>query len=75
MAKSDQQFGRVFALAEFPLEDPEKQLIVPSWFPRHLDVPAGTVFVSAFGLDIAASEHGDETVLAAGGQKGSKVYM
>ena len=68
----DPQFGRVFALAGFPLQDPEKQVILPSWFPRHLDVPEDVVRVSAFGLDIAASEHGDETVLAAGGQNGIK---
>lgn len=60
----------VFGHGRFPTEDPENQLILPSWLPEntaawHTDLP-----VSGFGLDVAASRSGDESVLAAGGQEG-----
>ena len=60
----------VFGHGRFPKEDPETQLIRPSWLPRHLDAWSEDIVVEGFGLDVAASQSGDATVLAAGGQSG-----
>lgn len=69
MANPDPQYRRIYGLAEFPLEDAEKQVILPSWLDRHVG-GCDQVEVAAFGLDVAASQHGDLTVLAAGGEQG-----
>ena len=60
---------------KFPPEDAEFQIIAPSW----LKEPCGLwkkhqeeIKITALGLDLAASEKGDETVLAAGGPLGIK---
>jgi len=64
-----------FAHGKFPMEDPEKQIILMSWLERHeqawRDV-GGMVPVTCFGLDVARSLQGDRTVLAAGGDKGMR---
>lgn len=70
MAHEDPQHGLVFGLAEFPTEDPERQVILPSWLERHTGASGENLPVSAFGLDVAASRFGDLTVLAAGGSTG-----
>jgi len=70
MTNPDQRFGRVFGLAKFPDEDPELQLIMPTWLERHMVPRRQRVDVHAFGLDVGASEHGDATVLASGGGEG-----
>jgi hypothetical protein len=49
------------------------QVIPASWLKRHEEAwkqTRGEVSVEAFGLDVAASLHGDETILAAGGSAG-----
>lgn len=56
-----------YAHAQFPSEDPIRQAILPSWLGRHIEAwkkrkPAAT----CFGLDVARSHSGDDTVLTAG---------
>ncbi len=69
-AESDPRWVDVFAHGKFPTEDPAKQLIIGSWLERHEQAWNQDVPVEAFGLDVAASVKGDETVLAAGGNNG-----
>lgn len=70
MAEADQRWVDVFAHGRFPVEDPAKQLIIGSWLERHEEAWEKGLPVEAFGLDVAASATGDETVLAAGGANG-----
>ena len=66
---------RCFAHGMFPDEDPQAQVILSSWLPRHSgfweqsgkgsDVPC-----NAFGLDVARSLEGDASSLAAGSSVG-----
>jgi hypothetical protein len=70
LAEADQRWVDVFAHGKFPVEDPAKQLIIGSWLERHEEAWEKGLPVEAFGLDVAASVAGDETVLAAGGAKG-----
>lgn len=69
-AEPDQRWIDVFAHGKFPTEDPAKQLIIGSWLERHEQAWEKGLPVDAFGLDVAASAKGDETVLACGGNKG-----
>lgn len=69
-AETDQRWVDVFAHGRFPTEDPAKQLIIGSWLDRHTEAWREGLTVEAFGLDVAASAKGDETVLAAGGGSG-----
>ena len=60
-----------FAHGMFPDEDPESQVILSSWLPRHVAhwdaLEKGfSVPVNAFGLDVARSLAGDSSCLAAG---------
>lgn len=68
----DKRWVDVFAYGKFPEEDPDKQVIMQSWFARHEAAwnPKAPPAVQAFGLDIAYSSGGDSTCLAAGGQSG-----
>jgi hypothetical protein len=60
-----------YAHAKFPGENPIRQVILPSWLPFHIDAARTiTPDVTAFGLDVARSESGDNTELTAGGIKG-----
>lgn len=70
MAEPDQRWVDVFAHGKFPTEDPARQLIIGSWLERHEQAWEKGMPVEAFGLDVAASTTGDETVLAAGGANG-----
>jgi len=70
MAHPDSRWSRVFGLGQFPEEDPQLQLILPSWLERHRMAWRPDIQVEAFGLDVAASESGDRTVLVAGGSQG-----
>lgn len=59
----------------FPPEDLEFQILPPSWIKPCCEKWVGhshEIKVTAFGLDLAASEDKDETVLAVGGPKGIK---
>jgi hypothetical protein len=60
----------VFGHGRFPTEDPETQLIKPSWLPRHVAAWQPDGVVEGFGLDVAASLSGDQTVLVAGSADG-----
>lgn len=70
----------VFGHGKFPKEDPDIQLILPSWLPKHIEYfdechksPSTldeTLPVEAFGLDVAGTASGDLSVLAAGGARG-----
>jgi hypothetical protein len=71
MAHHDERWGRVFGLGEFPDEDGELQVVRPSWLAFHQEAwNQEKPPVQCFGLDLAASDHGDKTVLAAGGAGG-----
>jgi hypothetical protein len=59
-----------FALARFPSENPTRQVILSSWLDRHVRDWNDHIPVTCFGLDVARSKSGDETMLAAGGIKG-----
>lgn len=61
---------RVMGHGKFPLEDAEQQVIPPSWLRRCVAEWRDGLKVQAFGLDVAASDQGDMTVLAAGGVDG-----
>jgi len=73
LSHPDPRHAEVFADGRFPTEDAELQVILGSWLDRHeqawLEAP-GEIPVDAFGLDVAASQQGDDTVLAAGGSAG-----
>jgi hypothetical protein len=63
-----------YAHAKFPGENPIRQVILPSWLPFHVDAARLTTpKVTAFGLDVARSESGDNTELTAGGIEGVAV--
>lgn len=61
-----------YAHAKFPSESPIRQAILYSWLDFHQKAyKEKPVFpVTCFGLDVARSKSGDETVLAAGGIDG-----
>lgn len=59
----------------FPPEDADLQVILPSWLKRPCEewrTRKDEISITAFGLDLAASEDKDWTVLAAGGPMGIK---
>lgn len=61
----------IFADGKFPREDPEKQVILPSWVDRHTSAwRDGYAKPMAFGLDVARSADGDKTTLASGDDNG-----
>lgn len=64
------RWSRVMADGLFPEEDEDILVIAPSWLERHIQGWRSDIHVAAFGLDVAASEAGDKTVLAAGGSGG-----
>jgi hypothetical protein len=73
LSHPDPRHAEVFAEGRFPTEDIELQVILKSWLDRHEEAwraAHGTIPVEAFGLDVAASLRGDETVLASGGPAG-----
>jgi len=72
---SDQRIVDTFAHGKFPTEDPQKQVILASHLQRHVDAWHEAIGVQAFGLDVARSKSGNETMLAAGGPDGlSKLH-
>lgn len=67
----DPRWVDVFAHGRFPVEDPEKQIILASDIMRAQEAFQEAQGASCFGLDLAANESdGDETILAAGGLHG-----
>ncbi len=72
--KSDEQWKiDCFAEGRFADENPDTQLIMSDWLPRHYTFfreHSKTIKVTAFGLDTARSLKGDSTVLTAGGSNG-----
>ncbi len=66
---------RCYAFGMFPDEDPEAQVILSSWLPRHtahwhVNEKGSSVPVNAFGLDVAHSLDGDCSSIAAGSSVG-----
>lgn len=60
---------------KFPKEDAEFQIISPSWLEKPCEMwlkHKDKIEVTALGLDLAASEKGDSSVLVAGGPLGIK---
>ena len=70
VSDSSEFVREVFGHGRFPTEDPETQLVQPSWMARAVDAWSEGVGVVGFGLDVAASQSGDATVLAAGCEDG-----
>lgn len=66
----DSRHVAVFAHGKFPTEDPQKQVVLPSWLGRHVLAWNRTVPVTCFAFDAARSLDGDESVLAAGSSVG-----
>ena len=69
----DSRHVAVFAHGRFPTEDPERQVILPSWLDRHVkawEAVKGAVPVTCFAFDAARSLDGDASVLAGGSDKG-----
>lgn len=64
------RWGRVFGDGRFPEEDESLMLILPSWLDRHHRAWSAEIPIEAFGLDMAASDTGDRSVLAAGSGAG-----
>ncbi len=72
-SKDDQREVAIYAYGKFPDEDPSKQVILSSYLPRHFDAwneLQGAIDIDAFGLDVARSLLGDNTVLSSGGKRG-----
>ena len=74
MADPDENNRLIYGRGLFPKEDADVQIILGSWLANHMRAYSKTIPVTAFGLDVAASEHGDATVLAAGGIDGCAVF-
>ena len=70
VSDSSEFVREVFGHGRFPTEDPETQLIKPSWLPRHVAAWDSDGVVEGYGLDVAASLSGDQTVLVAGSAEG-----
>lgn len=72
-ANPDHRWVNTFARGKFPDEDPQLQVMLSSWMQRHVlawqDSQPG---VNCFGFDVAASEFGDESVVAAGSAAGCR---
>lgn len=66
----DSRHVAVFAHGHFPTEDPQKQVILPSWLGRHQLAWHHKIPVTCFGFDAARSLDGDESVLSAGSSVG-----
>jgi len=73
MAHPDKRHTAVFGLGRFPSEDPEKQVVLPSWCElsraRWYDI-GETIAIRAFGLDVQRSLDGDDTTLSGFGMGG-----
>lgn len=68
-----EEFHRsVFGKGEFPREDMDLQVILSSWLPSHKAAWNDELPVECSGLDVAASEDGDESMLAMGGSLGCR---
>lgn len=75
MSKPDEIERAWSGEGHFPPEDAELQIIPPSWLKepcRLWTEKHDSIHVTAFGLDLAASTDGDQTVLASGGPEGIK---
>ncbi|MGE3315745.1 MAG: hypothetical protein AB7O26_11585 [Planctomycetaceae bacterium] len=73
IAHPDPHKRAVYGEGRFPTEDAQLQVILGSWLKRHEEAWrqfGSAIPVEAFGLDVAASLLGDETILAAGGSAG-----
>lgn len=65
-------WGDVMGDAKFSDEAAARVLIAPRWLQRHVEAWHKGIEVECFGLDVARSESGDRTVLAAGGAGGCR---
>jgi hypothetical protein len=69
----DRRWVNVFAHGKFPDEDPQIQVILSSWLDGHVQAWLNSKPpVTAFALDVADSEYGDETIFVAGGAQGCR---
>jgi hypothetical protein len=73
-ALNDSTLPECFAHGRFPKEDAERQIILPSWLPRHEQAWNDSVPVTCVGLDVALSLDGDNTVIAVGSDKGCRSF-
>lgn len=74
-----EEFKRdIFGRGWFPKEDAMLQVVLGSWLKRHIDYwkdlhDGMDIPVTSFGLDVAASEFGDESILISGGPLGVRM--
>lgn len=73
MADPDENNRLIYGRGLFPKEDANIQIILGSWLVNHKHAYRRDIPITAFGLDVAASAHGDATVLAAGSLDGCAV--
>jgi hypothetical protein len=64
------KWGRVFGDGKFPLEGDDDVIISGAWLEHHIRAWHADLPVIAFGLDVAASVEGDQSILTAGGADG-----
>lgn len=74
-ARENPRLADVLLDAIFPEEDPHLQLIFAEWIERARTAWTPDLPVQGFGLDVAWSDGGDETVLAAGGKVGVRALL
>ena len=70
-AKGD-RWGRVFGDGRFPEAGEDDVIIAGPWLERHRAAWGEHIQVVTFGLDVASSVAGDESVLACGGPGGCR---
>ena len=58
--------------AKFTDEDTHRLIVIPSWLERSYTAWRKDLDVCAYGLDVARSRFGDQTVLTAAGEGGAK---
>lgn len=75
MANKNPMWGWVFGKGRFPKEDLELQLIGRSWLRRCWRAWRPDMPLEVLGLDVADSDKGDDTVLAAGGRMGVRALF
>jgi hypothetical protein len=67
-------FKQVFGLGKFPTEDPEKQVVFSKWLQLSYEhwktIDWEEEKIRAYGLDVARSLDGDQSILSAGNKKG-----
>lgn len=73
MSDPDENNRNVYGRGRFPREDAELQVVLASWVDRAQKAwDAESIEVDSFGFDVATSDHGDTSSLAAGSGAGCR---